>query len=84
MINVPCAYPYNGGAIIEHMITLDVGQATAMYWFFVGFCILASRQKFLYLHTRNKKYEIVASFFPNKQIYEEVKSFLFSQMRQRM
>jgi hypothetical protein len=121
------------GAIIEHMITLDTGQATVMYWCFVGVMVAVvvlaifslvrtftnpkfvrldadsivvpygfmqrlsaripyssiegitetqvSRAKHLYLHTRNKKYPLIAALLPSKQIYEELKAFLATQIR---
>jgi hypothetical protein len=120
------------GAIIEHIITLDTGQATVMYWWFVGFMVIGvilaifslvrtftnpkfvrldadsvvlpygfmqrltaripyssidnitetqvSRNRFLYLHTRNKKYPLMASLLPSKQVYEEIKAFLAQQI----
>ncbi|HEY9716411.1 MAG TPA: hypothetical protein V6C69_02995 [Trichormus sp.] len=120
------------GAIIEHIITLDTGQATVMYWCFVGFMVIGvilaifslvrtftnpkfvrldadsvvlpygfmqrltaripyssidnitetqvSRNRFLYLHTRSKKYPLMASLLPSKQIYEEIKAFLSQQI----
>jgi len=39
-----------------------------------------SGQKFLYLHTRDKRYSLVRSMLPSDQIYKEIRDFLSAQV----